>query len=112
MLPQLIIVPGPGIIVLDGSMIPNQKLRRLVVKTAEEKKIPYHLSSLARGGTDGGRFHLSRIGVPSIFICIETRYIHSHNSIIYRKDYDNTVKLTFEVVKKLNQRTVDSLTAV
>ena len=41
---------------------------------------------------------------------LPTRYIHSHNSIIYRKDYDNMVRLTIEVIKKLNKITVDSLT--
>jgi len=93
-------------------MIPNLRLRQLVIKTAEEKKIPFHLAALVRGATDGGAIHLSRSGVPSIFIGIETRYIHSHNSIIYRKDYDNVVKLTTALIKKLNKKTVDSLTAV
>jgi len=102
---------GPAVLVYDACMIPNQKLRRLVIKTAEEKKIPYHLTSLVRGCTDGAAFHLSRGGVPTIFIGIETRYIHSHNSIIYRKDYDNVVKLAAAVIKKLNAKTVASLTA-
>jgi len=103
---------GPGILVYDGSMIPNQKLRRMAIETAEEKKIPFHLSSLERGGTDGGAFHISRSGVPTIFISIATRYIHSHNAIIYRTDYDNIVKLVVNLVKKLDKKTVDSLTAV
>jgi len=103
---------GPGILVYDGSMIPNQRLRQLVIRTAEEKKIPFHLTSLRRGGTDGGAFHISRSGVPTIFIAIETRYIHSHNSIIHRNDYDNVVKLAGEVIKKLDAKTVASLTAI
>ncbi len=103
---------GPGILVYDYGMIPNQRLRQLVMRTAEEKKIPYHLSSLERGATDGGSIHLSREGVPTIFIGLPTRYIHSHNSIIYRKDYDNMVKLTIEVIKKLNKKTVESLTEI
>lgn len=103
---------GPAILVYDAGMIPNQRLRELVIKTAEEKKIPFHLSALIRGATDGGTIHISRSGVPSIFIGIETRYIHSHNSVIYRKDYDNVIKLTTALVKKLNKKTVESLTAV
>ncbi|MFH2037522.1 MAG: M42 family metallopeptidase [Candidatus Zixiibacteriota bacterium] len=103
---------GPGILVYDGSMIPNQRLRKLAIKTAEENKITFHLTALQRGGTDGGAFHIARTGVPSIFICIETRYIHSHNSIIYRKDYDNVVKLATALAKKLDKKTVESLTKV
>jgi len=101
---------GPGVLVLDGSMIPNSGLKELVVKTAEAKKIPYHLTSIDRGGTDGGRVHVSGIGVPSIVIGAPVRYIHSHNGILNRADYDNTVRLVYEVVRKLDTRTVKSFT--
>lgn len=103
---------GPGIIVYDAGMIPNQRLRKLFIDTAKAKKIPFHLGSLEKGATDGHSFHLSRSGVPTIYIGLATRYIHSHNSIIYRKDYDNMVKLTIEVIKKLDKKTVASLTDV
>jgi len=101
---------GPVILIYDAGMIPNLKLRDLVMKTAEEKKIPYHISYMERGATDGGRIHMSRIGVPSIVIGPPVRYIHSHNSILCRDDYDNTIKLVFEVIKKLDRKTVKSLT--
>jgi endoglucanase len=91
-------------------MIPNLKLRDIVVKTAESKKIPHHLTYLERGGTDGGRVHMSRLGVPSIVIGPPVRYIHSHNGILNRTDYDNTVKLVCELIKKLDLKTVESLT--
>jgi endoglucanase len=48
-------------------------------------------------------------GVPSISMGIPARYIHSHVSIISRKDYEQTVKLLVEVVKKLDKKTVDGL---
>lgn len=101
---------GPSILIYDGTMIPNLKLRDLVIMTAEEKKIPYNITYIERGGTDAGRIHLSRTGVPSIVIGPAVRYIHSHNSILNRSDYDNTVKLVAEIVKKLDKKTVDSLT--
>ncbi len=101
---------GPAILIYDAVMIPNIKLRDLLIETAEQKKIPYHLSYLERGGTDGGRIHVSRTGVPSIVIGPPVRYIHSHNGILNRTDYDNTVKLIAEVIKKLDKKTVDSLT--
>ncbi|RME20279.1 MAG: M42 family peptidase [Candidatus Zixiibacteriota bacterium] len=100
---------GPAILIYDGSMIPNLRLRDLVIRTAEQKKIPHHLTYMERGGTDGGRIHVSRIGVPSIVIGPAVRYIHSHNSILNRSDYDNTVRLIAEVIKKLDRRTVASL---
>jgi endoglucanase len=101
---------GPGVLIYDAVMIPNLKLRDLVISTGEQKKIPFHLSYMERGGTDGGRVHISRIGVPSIVIGPPVRYIHSHNSILHRNDYDNTVKLVTELIKKLDTKTVKGFT--
>ena len=101
---------GPSITVLDGSMIPNRRLRDLVIDIATEKKIPFHLAALDRGGTDGGRIHISRAGVPSLYMGVATRYIHSHTAIIHKGDFENLVKLIVEVVKALDAGTVESLT--
>lgn len=101
---------GAEILVMDGSMIPNVKLRQFVVDTADKLKVKYHMASMARGGTDGGRIHISRVGVPSIVIGIPVRYIHSHNAVMSRDDYDASVKLVVELVKKLDKKTVASFT--
>ncbi len=103
---------GPAVLIYDAGMIPNQRLRQLVIRTAEENKIPFHLTSMERGATDGSEIHKSRAGVPSVVIGVPIRYIHSHNGIMYRNDYDNTTKLISLLIKKLNGKTVDSLTAV
>lgn len=100
---------GPSITVYDGSMIPNRRLRDLVIDVAEKEKIPFHLSAMPRGGTDGGRIHISRSGVPCLYVGVATRYIHSHTSIIHRDDFDNLVKLLVAVIKKLDNKTVKAL---
>ncbi|MEW6049499.1 MAG: M42 family metallopeptidase [Candidatus Zixiibacteriota bacterium] len=101
---------GPAILLYDAVMIPNIRLRDLVIQTAEKNKMKFHLTYMERGGTDGGRIHISRIGVPSIVIGPPVRYIHSHNAILNRADYDNTVKLIVELIKRLDNRTVKGLT--
>ena len=101
---------GPSITVYDGSMIPNRKLRDLVIDTATENNMAFHLAALDRGGTDGGRIHISRAGVPCIYMGIATRYIHSHTGIIHKGDFENLVKLIVKVIKKLDSKTVESLT--
>jgi len=101
---------GPSILLYDAMMIPNLTLRDLVIRIAETRKIPFHLSCIERGATDGGKIHVSRAGVPSIVIGPAVRYIHSHNGILNRSDYDNTVKLIVELIKRLDARTVRSLT--
>lgn len=101
---------GPSITVMDGSMIPNRKLRDLVVETAEAHKIPYHFAALERGGTDGGRIHMSRSGVPTLYVGAATRYIHSHTAILHKGDFENLVNLLVEVIKKLDMKTAESFT--
>lgn len=101
---------GPSILVYDASMIPNLKLRDLMIDTAKENEIPSQLSVMERGGTDAGAIHITMRGAPSIVIGVPCRYIHSHAGIIHREDYDNTVKLLVAVIKKLDTETVAGLT--
>jgi putative aminopeptidase FrvX len=100
---------GPSIFVYDRSMIPNRNLLDLALDVAAKRKIPYHLASIDKGGTDTGKIHMNRAGVPSLVIGVATRYIHSHIGIIHRSDYDNAVRLFTEMVKVLDARKVASL---
>jgi endoglucanase len=97
---------GPQICFLDGGMLPNLKLRDFLVDLAEEKKIPYQISMLSGGATDGRPIHIHGIGVPTVYIGIATRYIHSHAGILHADDYDNGVKLIVEAIKRLDAKTV------
>jgi putative aminopeptidase FrvX len=102
---------GPSILTFDSSMIPNQKLKQFVIDTAKRLKIPYQLSVVATGGTDASRIHMSRAGCPSIVIGVPTRHIHSHVGILSFDDVENAIKLTSELVKRFDKKTVSSLTA-
>jgi len=42
-------------------------------------------------------------------IFIATRYIHSHSTIMDRKDYDAAVKLIGELTRRLDEKTVAGL---
>lgn len=101
---------GPQIILYDASMVSHKGLRDLVVGVAEELNIPYQFDAIPGGGTDAGSIHLTANGVPSLAITIATRYIHSHAAMLHRDDYENTVKLITEVIKRLDRETVDKIT--
>jgi len=101
---------GPTLIVFDARMIPNLKLRDLVVETAKELDIPLQFSALEGGATDGAAIHLHKSGVPTVVLGVPARHIHSHTSIIHRDDYDNALKLLVALVKKLDAATVAGLT--
>jgi len=103
---------GPSIITFDASMIPNQGLKDLVVRTAEECGIPHQLSTTRGGGTDAGAVHIANAGCPSIVISVPTRHIHSHVAMLSLDDVENCVALVTEVIRRLDAKTVESLTAI
>ncbi len=100
---------GPQICVLDGGMIPHLGLRDLVFEVAEKEGIPCQVTGLTGGATDGRPIHLHARGVPSVYIGVPARYIHTHAGIISAEDYDNTLRLLVEVVKRLDGATVEGL---
>ena len=101
---------GPGLLLYDARMIPNLKLRDLVIDTAAENNIPLQFSNMPGGATDGGAIHLHSLGVPTVVIGVPSRHIHSHGSIIHRDDFDHAVQLVTAVVAKLDAATVAGLT--
>ncbi|MCS7120570.1 MAG: M42 family metallopeptidase [Nitrososphaerota archaeon] len=103
---------GPSLVTYDRSMIPNQPLKEFVIKVAKETGIPLQLSQVSKGGTDAGRIHLNRVGCPSVVLSVPTRHIHSHVGLLSLEDVENTVKLTLELIKRLDKRTVESFTEI
>ncbi len=101
---------GVGIMVADSSMVGHKGLRDFTIEIAEKYEIPYQLTHLTRGGTDGGKIHLSHSGAPSIALCLPVRYLHSHASIVHQEDYNNLLKLIERMVEHLDAETVHKIT--
>jgi len=101
---------GPGLCLRDAGMIPNRRLRDLVMHAAEEAKLPLQYVVMERGTTDGTPIQVHGEGVPTVYLGVPTRYIHSHAGIIDETDFDQTVQLLVEVVMRLDRETVAGLT--
>jgi putative aminopeptidase FrvX len=101
---------GPSLLVYDARMLPNRRLRDMVVNTAREQAIPLQLSAMEGGATDGGPIHLHRAGVPTVVISIPTRGIHGHNAVFNLKDFDWTLALIVALIQKLDGETVNGFT--
>jgi endoglucanase len=98
---------GPTLFTMDGSMIPNQPFKEFVIRVAEECGIPLQLSQVMGGGTDAGRIHLHGAGCPTVVLGIPTRHIHSHVGLFSFEDAENGVRLLIELLKRLDQKTVE-----
>jgi len=100
---------GAGVLVKEGRAVAHPRLARFVMEVADEEEVPYHVTSLDKGSTDANRFQITGAGIPSMAICVPSRYIHSHSSIIDRRDYEAALKLLVAVVRRLDQKTVDRI---
>lgn len=97
---------GALVRIFDRSMVTHRGMRDFVLDTAETHNIPYQYF-ISQGGTDAGRVHISNNGVPSAVIGICSRYIHTSASIIHVDDYAAAKALLVELIKSIDQSTVD-----
>jgi putative aminopeptidase FrvX len=84
---------GPAITIADISVISSPKVNERLTKNAKLAKVPYQMKKPLYGGTDAGKIHISREGVPSTVVSVPCRYIHSPTSLLKLDDINNTVKL-------------------
>ncbi|MFF2886905.1 M42 family metallopeptidase [Paenibacillus sp. NPDC057967] len=100
---------GPQILLLDSSHIVNRNLFDFVIETAKLNDIPYQVDIMPWGGTDAGSINTANEGIPTISILVPTRYIHTPNSIISIEDYNNTVRLITNIIKRMDLRSFESI---
>lgn len=93
---------GPGIFLLDNSMIPNRKLRDFFFDVAQQSKIPLQPNVLTGYGEDGAEIQRFDSGRPSVNMTVPTRYLHGHTGIIQRSDFDRAVELLIQVLTRLD----------
>lgn len=102
---------GPGIFLLDSSMIPNRKLTDFFFTVAEEAGIPLQPDVLTGYGEDGAEIQRFSTGRPTVNITVPTRYLHGHTGMIQRSDFDQAVELLLQVLQRLDAETVQELSS-
>lgn len=84
---------GAAIKVKDSASISHPGLVQFLVKLAEERKIPYQLEILPRGGTDAGAIQPAREGAAVVTISIPTRYVHTVVETASKEDIKAAIDL-------------------
>ncbi len=92
---------GDGPVISYAPAVQN-KLRDLIVETAENKSIPFQRLAASRiTGTDTDAFAYSNGGVASALISLPLRYMHTTVEMVDQKDIENTIQLMYETVKSI-----------
>jgi putative aminopeptidase FrvX len=92
---------GSGPVIAYAPAVQN-KLRELIVNTAEENKIPYQRHATSRvTGTDTDAFAYSNGGVASALISLPLRYMHTTVEMVHRDDVEHVIKLIYESLLKI-----------
>lgn len=74
-------------------------LNKLLIKAAEENKIPFQRQASSRStGTDTDAFAYSNDGVVSALISLPLRYMHTTVEMVHKEDVDNVIRLIYEAL--------------
>jgi len=93
---------GKGPVLARGANI-NPVLYELLLKTAEQEKIPVQLVGAPRGlGNDANVMQLSRGGVATALVAIPLRYMHTPVEVLSLTDLENAIKLLTALTLRLD----------
>ncbi len=84
---------GVAIKIADSSSISHVGLVSAMKKLAMERKIPYQMEILPRGGTDAGAMQRARSGSAAITLSLPSRYVHSVVEMAHQDDLEAAISL-------------------
>ncbi|MCL0039052.1 M42 family metallopeptidase [Dehalococcoidia bacterium] len=95
---------GPALTVADRSIIVNRRLLAALERAAEEIGVSYQYKMPTYGSTDAGAIHLTRGGIRAAVVSVPCRYIHSPHSLMRLDDFEATVRLIAEFIRRCPDR--------
>ena len=97
------IVGGFGGVIGKAPSIQNN-LRKLIIDTAVEHKIPYQLNVYSpSSGTDTDQFAYSSGGCPSALISVPLKYMHTSVELSHEKDIESTIQLFYKTLLNIKE---------
>lgn len=96
-------IAGNGGVITRAPAVHN-KLRKLILDTADSKKIPHQLAaSSTHTGTDTDSFAYSNGGTPSALISLPLKYMHTTCETVHKKDVKNVIELIYETLLNIEE---------
>ncbi|MCA9404901.1 MAG: M42 family metallopeptidase [Candidatus Omnitrophica bacterium] len=85
--------------ILGHGPVINPILGKILIDTADKKKIPYQIRATSRpGGTDTAMIQISREGVATALVAVPNRYMHTAAETCSFNDVANAAKLIAEAI--------------
>ncbi len=92
---------GDGPVLTYGPAVQNNLLQ-LIIKSAEDNKIPFQRAAASRAtGTDTDAFAYSNEGVPSALISLPLRYMHTTVEMCRKEDVENAIRLMYHALQQI-----------
>lgn len=95
---------GPALCLVEAGgrgNVADTALKEHCVSVAKKHKIPYQLEVIEGGATDAASVYGERGGIPSIAICVPTRYIHSNVAVCALEDIEKTANYLVKLIEEL-----------
>jgi len=94
---------GDGPVISYAPAVQN-KLRELIMDSAEKNKIPFQRMAASRmTGTDTDAFAYSNGGVASALISLPLRYMHTTVEMVHQSDVENVIRLIYNTLLELKE---------
>ncbi|MCK9223459.1 MAG: M28 family peptidase [Candidatus Muirbacterium halophilum] len=101
---------GPAFTLMDGTMVSDRGFIKEIENIAQNRKIKYQYKQPRNaGGTDAGKLHLSKNGMPCAVIAAPCRYIHSSYSLLNKHDYESMKKLGVVICEDMKSEIIEKI---
>jgi putative aminopeptidase FrvX len=100
---------GPVLFFADSQMLVNRKLRDFFYRVSADNDIPVQTEVTLGGAEDSLEIQRFGGGKPAMNLAVPTRYLHGHNSVIDRKDLDQSISLLVAALARLDRNTVTQI---
>lgn len=93
---------------LDAAMVSNPRVLEFAKRIAREKQIPFQMIVREKGSTNGGKYHITGKGIPTLVLGIPTRYAHTSYCYASLLDTKAAIDLAREVIEELDREQIET----
>ena len=95
---------GPALCIVEAGgrgNVADASLKEQCISVAKRSKTPFQLEVIEGGATDAASVYGERGGIPSIAVCVPTRYIHSNVAVCAISDIEKTANYLVKLIEEI-----------